>query len=167
MNDRALIELLRGKGSHVEPTACIAGLTPDLANSAVPPLPHTIWQLVSHMSFWMRYELERIRGTPAPYPKDAGASWPKTREGAAAPVWDGEVREFGRLLAELEALAREEPPALEREIPPTHASHKALDATLRGVLSQTAIHNSYHIGQVAQLRRALGKWPPAGGGDTW
>ena len=35
------------------------------------------------------------------------------------------------------------------------------------VLWQTLVHNSYHIGQVVILRRALGIWPPRGGGDSW
>ena len=35
------------------------------------------------------------------------------------------------------------------------------------MLWQTAVHNSYHVGQIAMIRRALGAWPPQGGGDTW
>jgi uncharacterized damage-inducible protein DinB len=35
------------------------------------------------------------------------------------------------------------------------------------VLWQTAVHNSYHIGQVVILRRMLGAWPPLDGSDTW
>jgi uncharacterized damage-inducible protein DinB len=29
------------------------------------------------------------------------------------------------------------------------------------------VHNSYHVGQIAMLRRMLGAWPPQSGGDTW
>ena len=28
-------------------------------------------------------------------------------------------------------------------------------------------HNSYHAGQIALIRRALGVWPPRPGGDRW
>jgi len=28
-------------------------------------------------------------------------------------------------------------------------------------------HVSYHVGQIALLRRMMGAWPPPGGGDTW
>ena len=28
-------------------------------------------------------------------------------------------------------------------------------------------HVSYHVGQIALLRRILGSWPPPGGGDSW
>jgi uncharacterized damage-inducible protein DinB len=35
------------------------------------------------------------------------------------------------------------------------------------VLWQTLVHNSYHFGQIAMLRRVLGAWPPRGGGDSW
>jgi hypothetical protein len=35
------------------------------------------------------------------------------------------------------------------------------------VLWQTLVHNSYHLGQVVQVRQALQAWPPKTGSDTW
>jgi uncharacterized damage-inducible protein DinB len=48
-----------------------------------------------------------------------------------------------------------------------HERHQELAATLEAMLWQTVAHNSYHVGQIAMIRRALGAWPPRAGGDTW
>jgi len=40
-------------------------------------------------------------------------------------------------------------------------------SSVAAVLWQTLVHNSYHIGQVAMLRRSLNASPPNGGGDCW
>jgi uncharacterized damage-inducible protein DinB len=39
--------------------------------------------------------------------------------------------------------------------------------TVHTALWEIVAHNSYHIGQVALLRRQAGAWPPERGGDTW
>ncbi|MBI1739487.1 MAG: hypothetical protein HYR57_01185 [Candidatus Koribacter versatilis] len=41
------------------------------------------------------------------------------------------------------------------------------ESTVHRMLWQIAVHNSYHVGQIALLRRQLGAWPPRRGGDTW
>ena len=35
------------------------------------------------------------------------------------------------------------------------------------VLRAMGNHISYHVAQIALLRRMMGAWPPPGGGDTW
>ena len=35
------------------------------------------------------------------------------------------------------------------------------------VLRAMGNHVSYHVGQIALLRRMMNAWPPPGGGDTW
>jgi uncharacterized damage-inducible protein DinB len=48
-----------------------------------------------------------------------------------------------------------------------HEGDKKIASTLEAVLGQMVAHNSYHLGQIAMIRRALGAWPPKAGGDTW
>jgi len=67
----------------------------------------------------------------------------------------------------LAALAESAPDVLAREVAGTHPDHERHSSTLLAVLWQTLVHNSYHLGQIAMLRQALGAWPPKGGGDTW
>jgi uncharacterized damage-inducible protein DinB len=47
------------------------------------------------------------------------------------------------------------------------ASHGSIASSLAAVLWQTAVHNSYHLGQIVLLRQRLSIWPPETGSDTW
>ena len=60
ISDRTLIELLHGNGAHANTLACVEVVQPELAGGRADNFPHSIWQLVNHMNFWMAYELERI-----------------------------------------------------------------------------------------------------------
>jgi uncharacterized damage-inducible protein DinB len=70
-------------------------------------------------------------------------------------------------LAEFAALAGASQAELDRQIESLHAGDAKLAGTLAAVLWQMVAHNSYHVGQIALVRQALGVWPPRGGGDTW
>lgn len=164
---RPLVELLRGRGAHTDPVACIADLAAEPAGRLVAGSPHSIWQLVFHLNFWMGYDLRRVRGEAPPYPAHSAESFPPDPAPRDADKWRQAVARFKALIDEHVALAQSGPEVLEREVPPTHPSHTERASTVLAVLWQTVAHNSYHIGQIALLRRALGAWPPAGGGDTW
>ena len=69
MSPHALSELLRGKGAHADPVACVKDLSADLAARQVVGFPHSVGQLVSHMNYWMDYELRRIRGERPAFPE--------------------------------------------------------------------------------------------------
>jgi len=67
----------------------------------------------------------------------------------------------------LTALAESSSEILARHVAATYPGHTKYSSSLLAVLWQILVHNSYHIGQVAMLRRTLGAWPPQGGGDSW
>jgi uncharacterized damage-inducible protein DinB len=167
MTSRAITELLRGRGAHADPVACIDDLTPELASQQVAGFPHSIGQLVFHMNYWMDYDLRRIRGEKPPYPAHNSESFPDRPAPADAREWDLLRSQFAALIKHSAALADSSTQELHREIEPTHASHKERAATLEAVLWQLVAHNSYHVGQVAMIRQVLGAWPPRTGGDTW
>jgi uncharacterized damage-inducible protein DinB len=81
--------------------------------------------------------------------------------------WSKAVESFRVLLRQVEELAQSDPAALLREVEPIHSSHAERASSLGDLLWQTLVHNSYHVGQIAMLRRMLGLWPPRTGGDTW
>jgi uncharacterized damage-inducible protein DinB len=122
---------------------------------------------VSHLNYWTDYELQRICGESPAYPAHASESWPLEAAPANQDEWKRTIAHFKELLAKLAALAESAPDVLAREIPPTHPSHANHSSTLLSVLWQTLVHNTYHVGQIAMLRKILGAWPPEGGGDTW
>jgi uncharacterized damage-inducible protein DinB len=165
MSQRALTELLHGKGAHAHPLACIEDTSADLAERHVEGFPHSIAELVFHMNYWMSYELRRIRGEKPAYPEHNAESFPPSP--ATDGEWDRLRRDFSWLLSEFAKLAGSPRAELDRQIESAHDGDKKVAGTLEAVLWQMVAHNSYHIGQIAQLRRALGAWPPRAGGDTW
>jgi uncharacterized damage-inducible protein DinB len=167
MSHRALIELLHGKGAHADPVACVEDLPFELAARQVAGFPHSVGQLVSHMNYWMDYELRRIRGERPAFPEHNSESFPAAASPVDAQEWDGLRKRFADLLADLAALANSSSPEMQRQIETVHAGEKKIAGTLEAVLWQMVAHNSYHVGQVAMIRRMLGAWPPRGGGDTW
>ena len=167
MSGRTLVELFYGKGAHANPSACVEDVSFELAGRREGNSPHSIWQLVGHMNYWMDYELQRIRGDNPLYPAHAAESWPMNAAPASDDEWKKSVAHFQELLAELAALAQSAPGVLAREIQATHPDHAKHSSSLHAVLWQTLVHNSYHVGQIAMLRRSFGAWPPAGGGDSW
>jgi len=162
-----LTELTYGKGAHANSIACVEGLTAELASRRVAGFPHSIWQLVFHINYWTDYDLKRIRGERPPYPAHADESWPSSSAPADHEEWRQEVARFTALLAELAVLANADPEKLQQEVEAMHPAHERQSSSVLAVLWQTVVHNSYHLGQIALLRRTLGAWPPPGGGDTW
>ena len=172
MSQRALTELLRGKGAHADPLACVEDISAELAARQVAGFPHSIAQLVFHMNYWMDYELRRIRGQRPQYPDHNSESFPPASSRIAgqagdAKEWDRLRSQFTALLAEYAALAQSPRAELDRQIETVHEGDKNVAGTLEAVLWQMVAHTSYHVGQIALIRRALGAWPPRSGGDSW
>ena len=167
MSQRALKQLLRGNGAHADPIACVEDITAEVAARQVAGFPHSIGQLVFHMNFWMNYDLRRMRGERPKYPDHNAESFPAGPSPADAAEWDRLRRDFAFFLAEHARLAESSRVELERKVESLHEKHNEIEGTLEAVLWQTVVHNSYHVGQIAMIRRAQGAWPPRGGGDTW
>lgn len=167
MPSPALTELLRGNGAHADPVACVEDISPDLAARQVAGFPHSIAQLLFHMNYWMDYDLRRIRGEKPPYPAHNSESFPAMAGPANADEWKRWQERFSALINDTAALAGSDRAELDRQVEATHPSHQKRAHTVEAVLWQLVAHNSYHVGQIAMIRRALGTWPPRGGGDTW
>lgn len=167
MSERTLIELLYGKGAHANPVACVEDLSADLAGRRVENLPHTIWQIVWHVNFWTDYDLRRIHGEQTSYPDHSSETWPANDAPSSESAWKSQVAGFAEQIGTLAKLAQGNPDELNREVPAMHPTQDARTSTVVAILWQTATHNSYHVGQIVLLRRALGAWPPLGGGDSW
>jgi len=166
MSQRALTELLRGKGAHADPLACVEDISAELAARQVVGFPHSIGQLVFHINYWMEYELRRIRGQRPAYPEHNSESFPAASSVDVA-EWDRLRARMTELLDEFAGLAKLSAQELQREIESVYEGDKNVAGTLEAVLWQMVAHNSYHVGQIAMIRRTLGAWPPRGGGDTW
>jgi uncharacterized damage-inducible protein DinB len=167
MASRALTELLRGKGAHADPVARMEDLSAEVAARQVAGFPHSIGQLVSPMNYWMEYELRRVRGERPVYPEHNSESFPPAPSPVDTADWDRLKKHFVVLLGEFSELAESPRQELDRQIETVHEGDTKVAGTLEAVLWQMVAHNSYHVGQIALIRRALGAWPPRAGGDAW
>ncbi len=171
MGDFILRELVYGKGAHVDPVACVEDISPKLASSTVAGYPHSIWQIVEHMSYWMDHDFAKIAGENRVYPEHAIESWPvrpnPAASGSVDQQWQATIRRFTDLLAHLAKFAESDSAMLARTIQNAGSPQSPRESTVHAMLYQVAAHNSYHAGQIALLRRQAGAWPPERGGDTW
>jgi uncharacterized damage-inducible protein DinB len=150
----AIQALLRGKGAHADPVACVEDLTAAQAGRRIEGFTHTIWQLLFHLNYWIDFELKCVERPDTPFPTDPEASWP-LKDGPADDVaWRHDVALFRTYLGQLATLAEAKASTLAR------IAHAGTAFTVETVLILLIAHNSYHVGQIVQLRRAMGAWPP-------
>ena len=160
-------QLLRGQGAHVDPVAALEDVSAEIAGKTIPGSPHSIWQLVSHLNYWMDYELRRIAGKRPNYPEHASESWPKSVTPAIDADWQHQRAELVRHLDEFRKLSESSPEALGKPVECMHTGEEPRSPNVEAALWQILVHNSYHIGQIALLLRCFHLWPPRTGGDTW
>ena len=162
MNDRNFLrELLYGLGSHLHTLHALEGLDPALAGGSCPGAPHTIFQVLQHMVYWQDIALARMRGESAPQPATAAEGWTSPAVPEDASDWEATVASLAEGLRSIEALVADP------EVPLDRTTDERRGRTLLDEVLMVTGHNSYHLGQIVQLRQQLGSWPPPKGGDTW
>jgi len=150
-----LVYLLKGGGAHVHFEDALNGLPANLRGAFAKGLKHTAWQLLEHARIAQWDILEFSRDAKHVSPDFPGGYWPKTPVPPDEAAWDKSVKEFLRDLAAMVQLVRNPRTDLYKKIP-----HGDGQTILREALL-LADHNAYHLGQVVDLRRALGAWPDA------
>jgi uncharacterized damage-inducible protein DinB len=147
---------LSGEGAHAGTANAVDGLEWKIAAMQPSGAPHSIYQLLAHVSYWQNWVLQWLDGKDPAIPRHAAGSWPRDAGPGSRKEWARAVREFRMGLDQLEKRGRE--------------------VDLLGTIGKTsrlrmlhtiASHNSYHIGQIVLMRQLLGKWPPRSGGLTW
>lgn len=148
-----LVDVLKGGSAHVRFMDALEEFPPNKRGTFAPGLPHTGWQLLEHsrIAQWDILEFSRnpkhvSLGFPEGY-------WPKTPGPPTEAEWDKSVQQFQSDLNEMIELVKNPRTDLFATIP-----HGDAHTILREALV-LADHNSYHLGQLVDLRRALGAWP--------
>ena len=156
-NDQALREhlvyLLKGGGAHVHFMDAIEGFPEAKRGAYVEGLPHTGWQLLEHARIAQWDILEFSRNPKHVSPGFPEGYWPKTPVPPDSAAWNKSIEAFQRDLEEMIKLVKDPKTNLLAKIP--HADGQTI---LREALL-AADHNAYHLGQLVDLRRALGAWP--------
>ena len=150
-----LVSLLKGGGAHVHFMDAIEGFPAAKRGTYAQGLAHTGWQLLEHARIAQWDILEFSRNAEHVSPEFPEGYWPKTPAPASEEEWNRTVEAFEHDLREMIKLIENPHTDLYAKIP--HGQGQTL---LREALV-LADHNSYHLGQLVDLRRALGSWPEA------
>ncbi len=150
-------KLLRQSHSHVGVERALRGFPAELAGRRPDDSLHTAWQQVEHLrlaaedliSYCLDADYEDL-GWPEGY-------WPETSQPPSEEAWQQSVE---ALLAATEAMAVLVEEAEHDLLARVPSAEKAHHHTLRAALILLD-HNGYHAGQIVDLRRSLGIWPPA------
>lgn len=150
-------ELLIDTLDFLSPPSILEGLTAEQAETRPPGVPHSIAELVAHMTHWQEWFLQRTAGTPVPAAAHAAEGWPRVDPGSW-PDWRQ------RFLSSLERAAQLTPDGpLQPPIEVPLLAHFAMP----DVIVHISQHNAHHLGQVILLRQMKELWPPPSGGFTW
>lgn len=154
-----LEQILAGGREHAAPDRVLGGLGEELAHRQITGAPHTIYQELWHIAFWLQRSLDWVAGVemrPA-RPEDSFPGQSETER----ETWAELCERFFRGIGEAAAIA-DDPARLERVV--GSASHPGVPVrtmTVREHLEGLAAHNAYHFGRIVLLRQICGAWPPA------
>lgn len=145
-----LVYSLSGKGAHMSFDQAVKGFTMQLASRRVAGELHTAWQLVFHLWITQGDILEFSRNPDYESPPWPEGYWPKKDAPDSLAQWEETLRKFRADLAAMITLVRDRKNDL--LAPFAHGQGQTL---LREALL-VIDHNSYHVGQLVDLKRLLG-----------
>jgi hypothetical protein len=148
-----VVYLLKGGGAHVHFMDALDDFPSGKYGTFANALPHTGWQLLEHTRLAQWDILEFSRNPKHVSPPFPAGYWPKTPMPADEKAWQESVAAFQRDLQDMVHLVQNPKTDLFAKIP-----HGQGQSVLREALV-LADHNAYHLGQLVDLRRALGAWP--------
>jgi hypothetical protein len=148
-----IVDLLKGGNAHVSFMDAAENFPATKRGMFAKGLTHTGWQLLEHMRIAQWDILEFSRNAKHVSPEFPEGYWPKAPGPEHEGDWDKSVRTFRRDLQEMIRLVANPNTDLYAKLP-----HGQGQTVLREALL-LADHNAYHLGQLVDLRRALGSWP--------
>lgn len=146
-----LVQLLTSAWAHVTVEDGIAGVPPDQRGVRAPGHPHTIWQLLEHLRICQADLVEYSRGPGHVSPSFPDGYWPDSDAPGTGEAWDASATQFLNGLQEMVDLVNDRGRVLIEPFAWSDDGHTLLREAL--ILAD---HNAYHLGQIVQLKKALG-----------
>ena len=144
--------LLSGRGAHADFDAAVAGFPAKLRGTKPEGAPHSAWELLEHMRIAQNDILRFSLSAGYVSPGWPDGYWPAAPAPARPSEWGKSVRAFRKDLAEFVELIRDPARDLHKKFPWGDGQTLMREALL------IADHNSYHLGQLALVRKLLGLW---------
>ncbi len=150
-----LARFLDWEEAHVGFDKAVDGIPPDKRGSRAAGFEHTPWQLLEHLRIAQKDILDFCVNPQyvhaLEWPKDY---WPPRPTPPGPTAWDESVANFRADRNALKRMAGDTRIDLFAPVPTSKGPQ-----TYSRALLLVADHNSYHIGQLIAVRRALGIWP--------
>lgn len=140
---------MRGDQAHIDFDSTIDGLTAELAGKKAAGLPHSAWQLLEHMRIAQHDILEFSRNPGHKSPKWPDEYWPETEAPPSEIAWEQSIVGFQAGEQAMEDLITNLQSDLFKPIEGGDGQTLLREALL------VASHNSYHLGQLVFLKKAL------------
>lgn len=157
-----LRELLKDTFAYMPPAAVVDDLSSDDAVRLLTGAPHSIAEILAHLTFWQDWFLARCSGEGTPMAAAAADGWPR----AGADEWTSVRDRFLRGLETAVGIS-EDAARADRPLSPAIQFPPLAAYTVRDALTHVAVHNAHHLGQIVTLRQLMGRWPPPSGSWTW
>jgi hypothetical protein len=150
-----LARVLDWEEAHVTFDKAVEGVPDDTRGATAPGFEHSLWQLIEHLriaqfdllDFCANPKYEHAMNWPDDY-------WPSNATPPDAHAWDRSIATFKKDREALKALVANPAFDLYAPVPTGNARQTGLRTVLLAL-----DHNAYHIGQLVDVRRALGIWP--------
>jgi DinB superfamily len=147
-----IIYLLNGGGAHVRFDDVVKNLPEELRGVKPQGFPHTAWMLLEHLRLAQWDILEFSRNSKHKSPEWPKGYWPKTQAPPSTAAWNKSIQQFRKDLKSMQDLVASPKTDLFARIPWGDGQTILREALL------VADHNSYHLGQLVDVRRRLGAW---------
>ena len=144
--------MLKGGHAHITFDDAVADFPATLRGKKPGKSPHTAWRLLEHLRIAQHDILEFSRNAKHKSPDWPDGYWPATDQPPSDAAWTNSIKAFRADLRSMMALVQNARTDLLARIPWGDGQTIAREAML------LADHNAYHIGQLVELRRALGNW---------
>jgi hypothetical protein len=142
---------MSGRGAHIDFDAAVDKLPFDMTGKRVPNLTHTTWQLVYHLQIVQWDILEFCRNPSHVSPEYPSGYWPRDLAPTSEEQWLKAIASFQADLKDMIDLVKN--PENDLFVPFPHGSGQNLLREAILVID----HNSYHIGQLVDIRMLLDK----------
>ncbi|HET8674546.1 MAG TPA: DinB family protein [Blastocatellia bacterium] len=148
-----LVELLQGDQAHVSLEKALDSVKPESRNARPVEGLHSVWEEFEHMRIAQEDILHYTLDAGWKSPEWPEGYWPAKTAEVTDRMWQESMSEFFADLQELIDVVQDTNLDLTTQIP-----HGEGRTYLRQILL-VADHNAYHLGQIVQIRKALGDWP--------
>lgn len=147
-----LIYLLGGGGAHAKFEDAMKDVPENMRGAKPNGLPHSAWMLLEHLRRAQWDILEFSRNPKHESPKWPEGYWPESEAPPTPAAWTKSIQQFRKDAKALQELVASPRTNLFTRIPWGDGQTILREALL------VADHNAYHIGQLVDVRRALGIW---------